>query len=277
MRITPLWCPDIPGLAPFSSSADRRTSCADPPTGPVAIGAGLRPGPPRAPLGRAPRGRPAPPRRRHAGGSAVAAPHRDVPGPARPAGPGWSWCATAPPNGAGRAPHRPHRPAAARRGPTRGRGARAAPGRPRLHARAHEPAAPGPRDLRDRRVRAPRPRCATDLREWDYGDYEGRTTDDIRAAAPGVVVVGATACPTARAPADVGARADRVVSRGSRRRAGDVLAFAHGARPARAGGPVGGADGRGRGAVHAGAGHDQRAGLGTRRCRSMTRWNDAAG
>ncbi len=52
-----------------------------------------------------------------------------------------------------------------------------------------------------------------DLREWDYGDYEGRTTDEIRADRPGWSLWrdGVPGGETAR---DVGARADRRDRRG---------------------------------------------------------------
>jgi broad specificity phosphatase PhoE len=50
-----------------------------------------------------------------------------------------------------------------------------------------------------------------DLREWDYGDYEGLTTEEIRAKQPGWSVweMGA---PGGEDAAAVGRRADRVVS-----------------------------------------------------------------
>ena len=65
-----------------------------------------------------------------------------------------------------------------------------------------------------------------DLTEWDYGDYEGRTTDDIRIDRPGwsLWVDGVPAGETA---AEVGRRADRVIDR-ARSAGGDVLCFAHG-------------------------------------------------
>ena len=65
-----------------------------------------------------------------------------------------------------------------------------------------------------------------DLVEWDYGDYEGRTTAEIRAERPGWdlwthgVVGGETA-------ADVGRRVDVVIER-VRSVEGDALCFAHG-------------------------------------------------
>jgi broad specificity phosphatase PhoE len=65
-----------------------------------------------------------------------------------------------------------------------------------------------------------------DLAEWDYGDYEGVTTDEIRESVPGWTVW-THPCPGGESAADVGARLDRVVDRagvGS----GDVLVFGHG-------------------------------------------------
>ena len=64
-----------------------------------------------------------------------------------------------------------------------------------------------------------------DLREWDYGDYEGRTTPDIRADRPGWSLWDDGA-PGGESAADVGRRADRVVA-AARAVDGDVLAFAH--------------------------------------------------
>lgn len=65
-----------------------------------------------------------------------------------------------------------------------------------------------------------------DLREWDYGDYEGRTTPEIRAERPGWTVF-ADGCPGGESPEDVAARADRLVAR-ARAVDGDVIAFSHG-------------------------------------------------
>ncbi|MGO9343851.1 MAG: histidine phosphatase family protein [Acidimicrobiales bacterium] len=64
-----------------------------------------------------------------------------------------------------------------------------------------------------------------DLAEWDYGEMEGRTTEEIRAERPGWdlwrdgVVGGETL-------AQVSSRADRVIER-VRSQPGDVLVFAH--------------------------------------------------
>jgi probable phosphoglycerate mutase len=65
-----------------------------------------------------------------------------------------------------------------------------------------------------------------DLQEWDYGAYEGRTADEIRADRPGWViwrdgVIGGETV------ADVGRRADSVIAR-VRAVDGDVALFAHG-------------------------------------------------
>jgi probable phosphoglycerate mutase len=64
-----------------------------------------------------------------------------------------------------------------------------------------------------------------DLREWDYGAYEGRRTSEIRAERPGwnPFVDG---CPGGENVADVGARADRVRAR-LRAVHGNVAVFAH--------------------------------------------------
>jgi broad specificity phosphatase PhoE len=65
-----------------------------------------------------------------------------------------------------------------------------------------------------------------DLREWDYGEYEGLTTPQIRDTTPSWNLW-TDGCPGGEQPADVGARADRVIER-MRDAGGDVLAFAHG-------------------------------------------------
>jgi broad specificity phosphatase PhoE len=65
-----------------------------------------------------------------------------------------------------------------------------------------------------------------DLREWDYGDYEGLTTPQIRESSPDWVLW-RDGCPDGEQPDEVGARADRVIER-MRGAGGDVLAFAHG-------------------------------------------------
>ncbi|HUK95676.1 MAG TPA: histidine phosphatase family protein [Gaiellaceae bacterium] len=65
-----------------------------------------------------------------------------------------------------------------------------------------------------------------DLREWDYGAYEGRTTDEIRAERPGWSLW-ADGAPDGETAAEVGERADRVIAE-LRSVGGDVAVFAHG-------------------------------------------------
>jgi broad specificity phosphatase PhoE len=65
-----------------------------------------------------------------------------------------------------------------------------------------------------------------DLREWDYGDYEGLTTAEIRETRP-EWTVWRDGCPGGESAAGVGARADRVVDR-LRDIDGEVVVFAHG-------------------------------------------------
>jgi len=50
-----------------------------------------------------------------------------------------------------------------------------------------------------------------DLREWDYGDYEGLTTPEIRVRRPGWLLW-RDGCPSGEDAAQVGARADRVIA-----------------------------------------------------------------
>jgi probable phosphoglycerate mutase len=65
-----------------------------------------------------------------------------------------------------------------------------------------------------------------DLVEWNYGDYEGVRTRDILKERPGWQLF-RDGCPNGEAPADVGARADRVIAR-LRAIEGDVLCFSSG-------------------------------------------------
>jgi broad specificity phosphatase PhoE len=67
-----------------------------------------------------------------------------------------------------------------------------------------------------------------DLVEWDYGDYEGRTSEQIRGERPGwsLWTVGA---PNGETAEQVGARADRVLARAaSSLPDGPVVLFSHG-------------------------------------------------
>jgi broad specificity phosphatase PhoE len=65
-----------------------------------------------------------------------------------------------------------------------------------------------------------------DLVEWDYGQYEGRRTAEIRAERPDWQLF-RDGCPGGETPEQVGARADRVLSR-VRASDGDVLLFSSG-------------------------------------------------
>jgi len=70
------------------------------------------------------------------------------------------------------------------------------------------------------------PELRDELMEWDYGDYEGRRTAEIREEIPDWTIwrYGARNGESAE---EVGARADRIVGE-IRRADGDVLIFAHG-------------------------------------------------
>jgi broad specificity phosphatase PhoE len=65
-----------------------------------------------------------------------------------------------------------------------------------------------------------------DLWEWDYGEYEGLTSAAILTARLGWRLF-ADGCPGGESPADVAARADRVIGR-VRSANGDVLLFSSG-------------------------------------------------
>jgi probable phosphoglycerate mutase len=67
-----------------------------------------------------------------------------------------------------------------------------------------------------------------DLEEWDYGEYEGITTPQIRASRPGWDLW-TDGCPGGEAPADVARRVDRVLARlAAADLDGPALLFAHG-------------------------------------------------
>jgi probable phosphoglycerate mutase len=65
-----------------------------------------------------------------------------------------------------------------------------------------------------------------DLREWNYGDYEGLTTREIRALKPGWNLW-EDGVPNGEALTDVAARADRVLGR-LRAATGEIAVFGHG-------------------------------------------------
>ena len=68
----------------------------------------------------------------------------------------------------------------------------------------------------------------SDLCEWDYGDYEGRTTASIRAERPDWRLF-EHGCPNGETPGAISERADRVVTRIQQIHGepGNVLIFAH--------------------------------------------------
>jgi broad specificity phosphatase PhoE len=68
-------------------------------------------------------------------------------------------------------------------------------------------------------------RIEPDLREWDYGLYEGRTSAEIRKEAPGWTVW-TSPVPQGETIAQVAARARRVIAR-ALDAGGDVALFAH--------------------------------------------------
>ena len=65
-----------------------------------------------------------------------------------------------------------------------------------------------------------------DLMEWNYGEYEGLTSREIREKAPGWLLFD-HGCPGGETPEQVGDRADRIIARAHGQQ-GDVAIFAHG-------------------------------------------------
>lgn len=65
-----------------------------------------------------------------------------------------------------------------------------------------------------------------DLQEWNYGEYEGLTSKQIRERRPNWYLF-RDGCPGGEVAADVGVRADRVLTK-ARAARGNVLLFAHG-------------------------------------------------
>ncbi len=65
-----------------------------------------------------------------------------------------------------------------------------------------------------------------DLAEWDYGDYEGLQSDEIRERSPGWTVF-REGCPNGETPAVITDRADRLIARLSAM-TGNVALFSHG-------------------------------------------------
>jgi broad specificity phosphatase PhoE len=69
-------------------------------------------------------------------------------------------------------------------------------------------------------------RIDADLSEWGYGEFEGFTPQQIRAARPDWLIF-RDGCPDGESPAQVGIRVDRVIAR-VRAAPGDVAVCAHG-------------------------------------------------
>ena len=66
-----------------------------------------------------------------------------------------------------------------------------------------------------------------DLMEWNYGDYEGLTSEQIHADRPGWTIFNDGGGPGGETPEQIGIRVDRVVAR-VRALKSDVALFAHG-------------------------------------------------
>ncbi len=66
----------------------------------------------------------------------------------------------------------------------------------------------------------------SDLAEWDYGDYEGLRTSEIRERNPDWNIF-KDGCPQGESPTQVSLRADRVIAR-LRNLEGDIAIFSHG-------------------------------------------------
>lgn len=73
---------------------------------------------------------------------------------------------------------------------------------------------------------AERAETRDELLEWDYGKYEGMRTDEIHRTRPDWVLW-RDGCPGGEGPADVGARADRLLGELGDT-SGDVAVFGHG-------------------------------------------------
>ncbi|HXK24381.1 MAG TPA: histidine phosphatase family protein [Myxococcota bacterium] len=71
-----------------------------------------------------------------------------------------------------------------------------------------------------------RVRVDPDLSEWNYGEYEGLTPEQIHRRAPGWMIF-ADGCPGGESPDEVGFRVDRLIEK-VRANAGRAALFAHG-------------------------------------------------
>lgn len=72
----------------------------------------------------------------------------------------------------------------------------------------------------------PDPQVTPLLKEYDYGEYEGRTTAEIQEARPGWELFH-DGCPGGETPGQVYARAGEFIAMAAKHE-GNVLAFAHG-------------------------------------------------
>ena len=72
----------------------------------------------------------------------------------------------------------------------------------------------------------PRAEIEPDLEEWDYGDYEGKLSSDIRKQRPGWNAF-QDGCPGGEMPAQIAARADRLIAHLCTMD-GNVALFSHG-------------------------------------------------
>ena len=66
----------------------------------------------------------------------------------------------------------------------------------------------------------------TDLMEWNYGEYEGLTPQQIHAKRPDWMIF-RDGCPSGESPEQIGARVDRVIAK-AHATEGNVALFAHG-------------------------------------------------
>jgi broad specificity phosphatase PhoE len=87
-------------------------------------------------------------------------------------------------------------------------------------------ASPMRRALETARLAGYAPEATADLHEWDYGAYEGRTTEDIQKDAPGWTIWTGTP-PQGETIAQVSARAERMIALATTAH-GDVAFFGHG-------------------------------------------------
>ena len=99
--------------------------------------------------------------------------------------------------------------------------------RPRLEGREFAAIWSSPREraLETARLLGFAPVVDDDLAEWDYGEYEGLTSAQIRERRPGWELW-SDGCPGGESSADIGRRADAVLA--SLPPVGDVLIFSHG-------------------------------------------------